>query len=95
VSRWDDVDRAVGEAGGSLGPLAILDGRAPVQKKSPALWAKVIAINLPGTYFGCKRAPGEMVPAGRGSIMTWRRWPVWWVTVAAPPTSPPSTAWSG
>ena len=76
VSRWDDVDRAVGEAVGSLGPLAILvnaagilDGYAPVQDMSPALWTKVIAINLTGTFFGCKRALAEMVPAGRGRII--------------------------
>ena len=76
VSRWDDVDRAVAEAVRSLGPLAImvnaagvLDGYAPVQEMSPALWAKVIAINLTGTFFGCKRALQEMTPAGRGRII--------------------------
>jgi NAD(P)-dependent dehydrogenase (short-subunit alcohol dehydrogenase family) len=76
VSRWDEVDRAVGEAVQSLGSLAILvnaagilDGYAPVQEMSPALFEKVIAINLTGTFFGCKRALEEMVPAGRGRII--------------------------
>ena len=53
VSRWDDVDRAIGEAVRALGPLGImvnaagiLDGYAPVHEMSPALWSKVIAINL-------------------------------------------------
>jgi NAD(P)-dependent dehydrogenase (short-subunit alcohol dehydrogenase family) len=76
VSRWDDVDRAVGDAVRSLGPLAImvnaagiLDGYAPVQEMSPALWTKVITINLTGTFFGCKRALQEMTPAGRGRIV--------------------------
>jgi NAD(P)-dependent dehydrogenase (short-subunit alcohol dehydrogenase family) len=76
VSRWEDVDGAVGEAVGALGPLAILinaagvlDGYAPVQEMSPALWTKVIAINLTGTFLGCKRALQEMVPAGRGRII--------------------------
>jgi NAD(P)-dependent dehydrogenase (short-subunit alcohol dehydrogenase family) len=76
VSRWDDVDRAVGQAVGALGPLAILvnaagvlDGYAPVQEISPDLWTKVIAINLTGTFLGCKRALQDMVPAGRGRII--------------------------
>jgi len=76
VSRWEDVDRAVGEAVRTLGPLGImvnaagiLDGYAPVHEISPALWTKVIAINLSGTFFGCKRALQEMVPAGRGRII--------------------------
>jgi NAD(P)-dependent dehydrogenase (short-subunit alcohol dehydrogenase family) len=76
VSRWDDVDHAVSEAVGALGPLAILvnaagvlDGYAPVQETSPALWAKLIAINLTGTVLGCKRGLQEMVPAGRGRIV--------------------------
>ena len=76
VSRWDDVDRAVAETVGRLGPLGImvnaagiLDGYAPVQEMSPALFTKVIAINLTGTFFGCKRALEEMVPAGRGRII--------------------------
>jgi NAD(P)-dependent dehydrogenase (short-subunit alcohol dehydrogenase family) len=76
VSCWDAVDRAVGEAVGALGPLAILvnaagvlDGYAPVQEMSPALWTKVIAINLTGTFLACKRALQDMVPAGRGRII--------------------------
>lgn len=76
VSRWDDVDRAVRETGQALGPLGILvnaagvlDGYAPVHEMSPALFTKVIAINLTGTFFGCKRALEEMVPAGRGRII--------------------------
>ena len=76
VSRWEDVDRAVGETVRALGPLAIivnaagiLDGYAPVEEISPALWTKVIAINLTGTFFGCKRALEEMTVAGRGRII--------------------------
>jgi NAD(P)-dependent dehydrogenase (short-subunit alcohol dehydrogenase family) len=76
VSRWEDVDRAVGEAVRTLGPLGImvnaagvLDGYATVEEMSPALWSRVIAINLSGTFFGCKRALAEMVPAGGGRIV--------------------------
>src|SRR6185503_20973018 len=67
---------AVGEAVRTLGPLGImvnaagiLDGYAPVHEMSPALWTKVIAINLSGTFFGCKRALQEMAPAGSGRIV--------------------------
>jgi NAD(P)-dependent dehydrogenase (short-subunit alcohol dehydrogenase family) len=76
VGRWEDVDQAVGEAVRALGPLGImvnaagiLDGYAPVHEMSPALWSRVIAINLTGTFFGCKRALEEMIPAGRGRII--------------------------
>jgi NAD(P)-dependent dehydrogenase (short-subunit alcohol dehydrogenase family) len=76
VSRWEDVDQAVREAVRALGPLGImvnaagvLDGYAPVHELSPALWSRVITINLTGTFFGCKRALEEMVPAGRGRII--------------------------
>jgi NAD(P)-dependent dehydrogenase (short-subunit alcohol dehydrogenase family) len=76
VSSWNDVDRAVFEAVRNLGPLGImvnaagvLDGYAPVEEISPALWSKVISINLTGTFFGCKRALQEMVPAGGGRII--------------------------
>ena len=76
VARWDDVDAAIGGAVRELGPLGILvnaagilDGYAPVHEMSAALWSKVIAINLSGTFFGCKRALEDMVPAGRGRII--------------------------
>jgi NAD(P)-dependent dehydrogenase (short-subunit alcohol dehydrogenase family) len=76
VSRWDDTDRAVTEAVTRLGPLGIivnaagvLDGYASADEIGVALWERVIAINLTGTFFGCKRALVEMVPAGRGRII--------------------------
>jgi len=76
VSQWSDVDAVIGKLVASLGPLGILvnaagilDGYAPVDELSPAVWTKVIAINLSGTFFACKRALAEMVPAGRGRIV--------------------------
>jgi len=76
VARWEDVDTAVAAAVRELGPLAIivnaagvLDGYAPVEEITPALWSKVITINLTGTFFGCKRALAEMLPARRGRII--------------------------
>jgi NAD(P)-dependent dehydrogenase (short-subunit alcohol dehydrogenase family) len=76
VSQWADVDAVIGKLVASLGPLGILvnaagilDGYAPVHELSPAVWTRVIAINLSGTFFACKRALEEMLPAGRGRII--------------------------
>ena len=76
VSRWSDVDAAVGGAVRQLGPLGILvnaagilDGYAPIDELTPAVWERVIAINLGGTFHGCKRALSEMVPRGQGRIV--------------------------
>ena len=76
VSRWEDVDRAFGEAVGQVGPLGIvvnaagiLDGYTPVEEMDTPLWERVISINLTGTFHGCKRALPELLPGGRGRIV--------------------------
>lgn len=76
VSHWDDVDRAVAETVKRLGALGVLvnaagiiDGYQPADEMAPALWERLIAINLTGTFFGCKRGLAEMLPAGRGRII--------------------------
>ena len=76
VSRWSDVDAAIAAAMRELGPLGILvnaagilDGYAPVEELTPTVWERVIAINLGGTFYGCKRALAEMVPRGEGRIV--------------------------
>ena len=76
VSRWGDVDGAVAAAVGRLGPLAImvnaagiLDGYARVDELTPAVFERVVAINLTGTFHGCKRALAEMAPRGAGRIV--------------------------
>ena len=76
VGRWDDVDRAVAAAGRALGPLGILvnaagilDGYAPADELTPAVWERVIGINLTGTFFGCRRALVDMLPRGAGRIV--------------------------
>ena len=76
VSRWDDVDRAVAAAVRELGPLGImvnaagiLDGYESADGMTPALWERVIGINLTGSFYGSKRALAEMLPRGRGRII--------------------------
>ena len=76
VSQWADVDRAVGEAVRSLGPLGvlvnaagILDGYQPAHEMAPAVWERVVAIDLTGTFHGCKRALQEMLPRRAGRIV--------------------------
>lgn len=76
VSRWDEADRAVGAVVQSLGPLGILvnaagilDGYLPADETDPALWERVLGINLTGTFFFAKRALAELLPAGRGRII--------------------------
>jgi NAD(P)-dependent dehydrogenase (short-subunit alcohol dehydrogenase family) len=76
VSRWADVDRAVGAAVRDLGPLGImvnaagiLDGYQPIEDMAPAVFERLIAINLTGTFFGMKRALAEMLPRGQGRVI--------------------------
>jgi len=76
VSRWDDVDRGIAASVRELGPLGImvnaagvLDGYASAEEIAPALWERVISINLTGTFFGSKRALAEMLPRARGRII--------------------------
>src|SRR6185436_19404304 len=75
VSRWTDVDRAVTDTVRALGPLGImvnaagiLDGYTPADVMTSAVWERVIAIDLTGTFWGCKRALPELLAAGRGRI---------------------------
>ena len=76
VSRWADVDRAVSAGVRDLGPLGImvnaagiLDGYQPIEEMAPAVFERLIAINLTGTFFGCKRALAEMLPRGAGRVI--------------------------
>jgi NAD(P)-dependent dehydrogenase (short-subunit alcohol dehydrogenase family) len=76
VRRWEDIDRLVNETVQRFGRLdvivnnaGILDGYATCLETSPELFDQVLGINLRGTFFGCKRALAEMVPAGYGKIV--------------------------
>ena len=100
VSRWSDVDAAIGGAVRALGPLGvlvnaagILDGYAPVTELTPTVWERVIAINLTGTFYACKRALVDMVAARRGRIVNIASVAGLVGSGGARPTRPPSTAW--
>jgi NAD(P)-dependent dehydrogenase (short-subunit alcohol dehydrogenase family) len=76
VRRWEDIDALVAETVSRFGKLdimvnnaGVLDGYATCLETSPELFDEVLAINLRGTFFGCKRALMEMVPAGYGKII--------------------------
>lgn len=76
TSVWTEIDRAVTAAVKELGPLdimvnnaGILDGYFDVDETDPAVWNRVLAINLTGVFLGAKRALQEMLPRGRGRII--------------------------
>jgi NAD(P)-dependent dehydrogenase (short-subunit alcohol dehydrogenase family) len=76
VRDWEAVDRLVFETVQQLGRLdvivnnaGVLDGYATCLDTSLELFDQVMAINVRGVFFGCKRALAEMVPAGRGKII--------------------------
>lgn len=76
VRLWEDIDALVAEAVSRFGRLdimvnnaGVLDGYATCLETSTELFDQVLAINLRGTFFGCKRALQEMVPAGYGKII--------------------------
>jgi NAD(P)-dependent dehydrogenase (short-subunit alcohol dehydrogenase family) len=76
VRRWEDVDHLVVETVQRFGRLdimvnnaGVLDGYATCLDTSAELFDEVLSINLRGTFFGCKRALAEMVPAGYGKII--------------------------
>jgi NAD(P)-dependent dehydrogenase (short-subunit alcohol dehydrogenase family) len=76
VRSWDDIDRLVQETVRQFGRLdvmvnnaGVLDGYAACLDTSTDLFDTVLGINVRGTFFGCKRALAEMVPAGYGKII--------------------------
>jgi NAD(P)-dependent dehydrogenase (short-subunit alcohol dehydrogenase family) len=76
VGRWEDVDRAVEAIERDLGPAGILvnaagilDGYAPADELSPAVWERVITINLSGTFYCAKRVLPGMLARGVGRII--------------------------
>jgi NAD(P)-dependent dehydrogenase (short-subunit alcohol dehydrogenase family) len=80
VSRWADIDRVVGETVARYGRLDVMVNNAAISVGKPLLetteeeWDHVLAVNLKGVFFGCKRAVQQMLsqePRGeaRGRIV--------------------------
>jgi NAD(P)-dependent dehydrogenase (short-subunit alcohol dehydrogenase family) len=67
------VDEVVAADGGLdvfVNCAGVFDGYADIEETTPALWAKVIAVNLTGTYNGCRAAARIMTRQERGRIIT-------------------------
>lgn len=75
VGDADSVDAAFTRAAAALGPVAILVNNAgqaagaPFGKTDPALWQRMLAVNLTGTYLGIRAALPGMLDQGWGRIV--------------------------
>jgi NAD(P)-dependent dehydrogenase (short-subunit alcohol dehydrogenase family) len=75
VAKRESVDAAFAAARAMLGPIEILINNAgqaisaPITKRDDALWERLLAINLSGTYFGMQAALPEMMQGGFGRII--------------------------
>ncbi len=61
LARFGSLDVLVNNAG--------IANAAPIEHYSTAKWHAVIAVNLTGTFFGCRAAVPAMAAAGGGSIV--------------------------
>jgi len=67
VSQWSDIDRLVGATVTRHGRLDVMVNNAAIYSGTPlvdttlAQWEKVIAVNLTGMFYGCKRAVQQML----------------------------------
>ena len=75
VTRADAVSAAVGQVHAAFGPIEILVNNAGWDKmelfidNDPALWDRLIAINLKGVLYCCRAVVDDMIAAGRGKIV--------------------------
>ncbi len=77
VSKEDDVRNMIAAAVRTYGRLDVLFNNAGIEGEmgvltgdhSLELWNRVIAVNLTGTFLGCRYAIPEMLKGGGGSIV--------------------------
>jgi NAD(P)-dependent dehydrogenase (short-subunit alcohol dehydrogenase family) len=73
ITKQDDIDRIVAEAGDRIDALAnvagVNDDFSPAHETSDAVWDRVIAINLTGGFKLSRAVLPKMIGAGRGSIV--------------------------
>ncbi len=67
--RLDELVEGIGSVDVFVNSAGVFDGYADILETSPELWARVIGINLTGTFNGCKVAAARMIPNGRGRII--------------------------
>ena len=71
-SQWDAAVAASVDAFGAIDVLvnnAGIANAAPIEHLTTAKWDAVIAVNLTGTFFGCRAVVPTMKAQGRGSIV--------------------------
>jgi NAD(P)-dependent dehydrogenase (short-subunit alcohol dehydrogenase family) len=67
VSRWADIDRLVGTATEMHGRVDVMVNNAAIYtgtrltETTEEQWNRVMAVNLTGMFFGCKRAVQQML----------------------------------
>ena len=67
VSSWSNMDRVVSETVNRRGRLDVMVNNAAIYTSTPLLgtteddWDRVMAVNLKGVFFGCKRAVEQML----------------------------------
>jgi 3-hydroxybutyrate dehydrogenase len=75
VAEADAVDRAFDAARARFGPIHILinnagqAGSASIRKTDLALWRRMIAVNLDGTFYAARLVVPEMIDADWGRIV--------------------------
>jgi NAD(P)-dependent dehydrogenase (short-subunit alcohol dehydrogenase family) len=75
VAQRESLTAAFAAARSRLGPIEILINNAgqaissPITKRDDALWDRLLAINLSGTYFGIQAALPDMLQGGFGRIV--------------------------
>ena len=75
VAQRESLAAAFAAARGKFGPIEILINNAgqavssPITKRDDALWDRLLAVNLSGTYFGIQAALPDMLQSGFGRIV--------------------------